>query len=170
MKPTDFSNEKLKDIISGEDGLLKEALKKGDLQGMVEIINSVGSILNYNGRQADLAEQGNFTDAETAEAQEAEDTRIEVWETYDDHLQAVNYISAYPWQVRSDNLDGMQRQHVTEFTFNSSRLLVLSWSRNATLEGDSLFPSSIALRCASTNSWLISYFYIDLVKRATSAI
>lgn len=78
MKPTDFSNEKLKDIISGEDGLLKEALKKGDLQGMVEIINSVGSILNYNGRQADLAEQGNFTDAETAEAQEAEDTRIEV--------------------------------------------------------------------------------------------
>lgn len=86
VKPTDFSNEQLKDFIAGEDGLLKEALKKGDLQGMVEIINSVGSIMNFNGRQDDSADQGNLTEAEATETKIAKDTRIEVWETYKHNL------------------------------------------------------------------------------------
>ena len=78
VKPTDFSNEQLKGFITGEDGLLKEALKKGDLQGMVEIINSVGSIMNFNGRRDDSPDQGNVTEAEATEAKIAKDTRIEV--------------------------------------------------------------------------------------------
>ena len=82
MKPTDFTNDQLRDLISGEDGLLKEALKRGDLQEMVEIINAVGSILNYGGRQA---EQKHSTETEAPEEQEARDTRVEVCETYDDH-------------------------------------------------------------------------------------
>ena len=76
VKPTDFTNDQLRDLISGEDGLLKEALKKGDLQEMVEIINSVGSILNYDGR---LAAQKNVTSkTEAAEEEESRDTRAEV--------------------------------------------------------------------------------------------
>lgn len=76
VKPTDFTNDQLRDLISGEDGLLKEALKKGDLQEMVEIINSVGSILNYDGR---LAVQKNVTSkTEAAEEEESRDTRAEV--------------------------------------------------------------------------------------------
>ena len=55
--------------------MLKEALKRGDLQEMVEIINSVGSILNYDGRQA---AQKNLTETEAAEEQESRDTRTEV--------------------------------------------------------------------------------------------
>ena len=70
----------------GEDGALKEALKTGDLQKMVEIVNSVGSILNYIGRQAEIAEQGNVTEAQAAESQEAEDTRVEVCDTNGDHF------------------------------------------------------------------------------------
>lgn len=83
VKPTNFTNGQLRHLISGEDGLLKEALKKGDLQEMVEIINAVGSILNFNGRQA---AQRNLTEAEAAEENEAENTRKEVCETYDDHF------------------------------------------------------------------------------------
>lgn len=82
MKPTDFTNDQLSELITGEDGLLKEALKKGDLQEMVEIINAVGSILNYNGRQA---AQKNLTESEAAEEKKSRDKRPEVCETYDDH-------------------------------------------------------------------------------------
>ena len=81
MKPTDFTNDQLKNLISGKDGLLKEALKKGNLQQMAEIVNSVGSILNYNGRQA---AQKNLTKAEAAEEKEATDTRVQVCEAYED--------------------------------------------------------------------------------------
>lgn len=82
VKPTDFTNDQLSELIRGEDGLLKEALKKGDLPEMVEIINAVGSILNYNGRQA---AQKNLTESEAAEEKKSRDTRVEVCETYDDH-------------------------------------------------------------------------------------
>lgn len=70
----------------GEDGALKEALKRGDLQKMVEIVNSVGSILNYIGRQAEVAEQGNLTEAQAEEAQKSEDLRKEVCDTNGDHF------------------------------------------------------------------------------------
>ena len=83
MNPTDFTNDQLKGMIIGEDGLLKEALKRGDLQEMVEIINSVGSILNYGGRQA--AEK-NLTGTEAEEEKNSSDTRKEVCETYDGHF------------------------------------------------------------------------------------
>lgn len=82
VKPTDFNNDQLRELIRGEDGLLKEALKRGDLQEMVEIINAVGSILNYNGRQA---AQQNLTESEAAEEKKSRDTRVEVCETNDDH-------------------------------------------------------------------------------------
>ena len=75
VKPIDFTNGQLRDLINGEDGLLKEALKRGDLQEMVEIINSVGSILNYDGRQA---AQKNLTGTEAEEEKESKDTRAEV--------------------------------------------------------------------------------------------
>ena len=83
MKPTDFTNDQLRNLISGEDGLLKEALKRGDLQEMVEIINAVGSILNYGGRQAG---QKNLTETEAAKEKESRDTRAEVCGTHDDHF------------------------------------------------------------------------------------
>jgi len=83
VKPTEFTNDELKDMITGEDGLLKEALKRGDLQEMVEVINAVGSILNFGGRKA---AQKNLTGPDAKEEEEARDTRVEVCGTYDSHL------------------------------------------------------------------------------------
>ena len=50
---------------------------------MVEIINAVGSILNYGGRQAG---QKNLTETEAAKEKESRDTRAEVCGTHDDHF------------------------------------------------------------------------------------
>lgn len=52
--------------------MLKEAKKRGNLQEMVEIVNAVGSILNYQGRKAD--DGANLT----SEDQKGVDARKEV--------------------------------------------------------------------------------------------
>lgn len=52
--------------------MLKEAKKRGNLQEMVEIVNAVGSILNYQGRKAD--DGANMT----SEDQKGVDARKEV--------------------------------------------------------------------------------------------
>jgi len=83
VHPKEFTNDELKNLISGKDGLLKEALKRGDLQEMVEVINAVGSILNYDGRQA---AQKNLTGSKAEEEQDARDTRVEVCGIYDSRL------------------------------------------------------------------------------------
>ena len=101
VQPTVFTNDKLTELISGEDGLLKEALKRGDLQEMVEVINSVGSILNYDGRQA---AQSNLTGTKAEEEQKARDTRVEVCGTYNDRFLLFLHIFA----VRVDLLDRKQ--------------------------------------------------------------
>jgi len=69
----------LNDIIKGEDGLLKEVLKTGNLQKAVETINSVCSYLNFLNRKGDLDLQNeNVTEDERASIQEQKDTREEV--------------------------------------------------------------------------------------------
>ena len=79
MYPPRLDSNMLNDIIKGEDGLLKEVLKTGNLQKAVETINSVCSYLNFLNRKGDLDLQNeNVTEDERASIQEQKDTREEV--------------------------------------------------------------------------------------------
>lgn len=72
--------KKIGEIITGEDGLLKEAIKTGNLEEVLEIANSVSSVLNYMQRQDNLqGEKGNLTHADK---KRGEDERKKVCETY----------------------------------------------------------------------------------------
>lgn len=71
--------KKIGEIITGEDGLLKEAIKTGNLEEVLEIANSVSSVLNYMQRQDNLqGEKGNVTDANKEALKKSEDKRKEV--------------------------------------------------------------------------------------------
>ena len=77
MYKPELALNNLKDIINDEDGLLKEALKTGDMQEVVETVSAVCSILNYMSRQDGLSSD-NATEAETAAIQDERNTREEV--------------------------------------------------------------------------------------------
>ena len=78
-----FDQEKIGDTINDGDGLLKEAIKTGDLEEVVEVVNSVSSILNYMQRQDNLqGEKGNVTEANKEAIKKSENERKEVCETF----------------------------------------------------------------------------------------
>lgn len=53
----------LADIINNDDGLLKEAIKIGNLQEVAEIASSLSSILNFMSRQGEAGNNPNETEA-----------------------------------------------------------------------------------------------------------
>lgn len=63
-------------IVSDDGGLLKEAIKTGDLQEVVEIVNSVCSVFNYDSRKEGL--ETNLAENEEEKAKEELQTRKEV--------------------------------------------------------------------------------------------
>ena len=66
-------------IINSEDGLLKEAIKTGDLQEVVEIVSSVCSILNFmERRNKSQVENGGLTEDQEAAIKEEKDKRVKV--------------------------------------------------------------------------------------------
>lgn len=65
----------LADIISNDDGLLKEAIKTGNLQKVVEIASSLSSILNFMSRQDEAGSSQNETEAVAITKEKREEVR-----------------------------------------------------------------------------------------------
>ena len=74
-----FGLVKIGDIINDEDGVLKEAIKAGDLQEVVEVVSSVCSILNYMERSdKSQLENGDLTEDKETTIKDEKDTRMKV--------------------------------------------------------------------------------------------
>ena len=65
-------------FISNDDGLLKEAIKTGDLQKVVEIASSLSSILNFMSRQDKAGRSQNETEAVAITKGKREEVRTDL--------------------------------------------------------------------------------------------
>ncbi|XP_022779645.1 uncharacterized protein LOC111321123 [Stylophora pistillata] len=133
VKPTDLSGDKLHELISGKDGLLKEAKKRGNLQEMVEIINAVGSILNYQGRQA--GDAVNRSAEDQASAKSRQDFRRDILKDLSEFkLSTVGHVKllASAIDVATEVRDEVdtKSQELAMFTFQEMDTMLTKESQN----------------------------------------
>ena len=69
-------NENLKKVVLGEDNLLKDAIREGDLQSINQLVTSISSLLNYESRKVNP--DRNVSESEETQIQQQKQERMVV--------------------------------------------------------------------------------------------
>ena len=69
-------NENLKKVVLGEDNLLKDAIREGDLQSINQLVTSISSLLNYKSRNVNP--DRNVAESEETQIQQQKQERMVV--------------------------------------------------------------------------------------------